>query len=106
MNTQVAISTAVAAVSLAAQQQAVSVASGSPVKPVTVYSFVHTYDNRGKVTDTRVIDMSDNGARKWLMNHHWWAITNSCMVGLTVASKDDYDRFQLERLATRFNRAS
>lgn len=68
-----------------------------------VYSFVHTYDQSGKVTDTRVIDMSDNGARKWLMNHHWWCLTNDCMVGLVVASKDDHDKYQLERLAQRWN---
>lgn len=64
----------------------------------TVFSFVHTYDTEGKVTDTRVIDMQDNGARKWLLNHHWWALTNGFMVGLNLASKDDHDKFQLERL--------
>lgn len=64
----------------------------------TVFSFVHTYDIEGKVTDTRVIDMQDNGARKWLLNHHWWALNNGFMVGLNLASKDDHDKYQLERL--------
>lgn len=70
----------------------------------TVYSFVHTYDQTGKITDTRVIDMSSNGARKWLQNHHWWALNNGHMLGLTLATKDDHDRFQLERLAKQFNK--
>jgi hypothetical protein len=76
------------------------------VKPTTVFNHIHTYDQQGKVTDTRVIDMSDNGARKWFLNHCWWATTNSCMIGVTAATKDDHDRFQLERLAKRFNKAS
>jgi len=70
-----------------------------------VFSKVHTYDEQGKVIDTRVIDMSDNGARKWLLNHCWWANTNSQMVGILVATKDEHDRYQLERLAKRFNKA-
>jgi len=73
---------------------------------VEVYSFVHTYDKSGKVTDTRVVDMSNGGARKWLLDHHWWAMTNGLMLGLVVATKDDHDRFQLERLAKRFNKVA
>ncbi len=64
----------------------------------TVHSFVHTYDKDGKCTESRVIDMQDNGARAWLLKHHWWALTNGCMVGLALASKDDHDKYQLERL--------
>ena len=64
----------------------------------TVFSFVHTYDQAGKCTESRVIDMQDNGARAWLLKHHWWALTNGCMVGLTLASKDDHDKSQLGRL--------
>lgn len=64
----------------------------------TVFSFVHTYNQDGKVEDTRVIDMQDNGARKWLLNHHWWALTNGFMVGLNLATKADHDQFQLGRL--------
>jgi len=71
-----------------------------------VFSKVHTYDDQGKVIDTRVIDMSDNGARKWLLNHCWWANTNSQMVGILSATKDEHDRYQLERLARRFNKVS
>lgn len=69
----------------------------------TTFSFVHTYDKDGQQIDQRVVDLSHNGARKWLMNHHWWALNQGFMVGLTVASKDDHDRYQLERLAGRFN---
>ena len=70
----------------------------------TIYSFVHTYNQDGKITDTRVIDMSNNGARKWLMNHHWWALNNSCMVGLTLATRMDFEEHQKARLVQRFNK--
>ena len=72
----------------------------------TTYSFVHTYDQSGKITDTRVVDLSDNQARKWLMNHHWWALNHGNMVGLTVATKQDHDHYQLERLQARFNKVA
>jgi len=72
--------------------------------PKTTYSFVHTYGVDGKITDTRVCDLSNPMARKWLMNHHWWALNQGFMVGLVVATEDDHNRFQLERLASKFNK--
>lgn len=75
-------------------------------KNATTYSKVHTYDVAGNIVDERVIDLSVTGARRWLMNHHWWALNHGNMVGLTLATKDEHDRYQLERLAQKFNKAS
>lgn len=70
---------------------------------MSVYSFVKTYDLDGVEVDSRVIDLASDYARKWLLNHHWWALTNNQMVGLTVAGKEDHDKYQLERLSNRYN---
>lgn len=72
----------------------------------TTYSFVRTFDLNGKETDCRVVDLSNNGARQWLLNHQWWALNNGQMIGLTIATKDDHDRYQLERLANKYNKVA
>ena len=71
--------------------------------PNTTYAHIRTFDLSGKETDCRVIDLSNNGARTWLLNHQWWALNNGYMLGVTVATKDEYDRYQLGRLASKYN---
>lgn len=70
---------------------------------MSVYSFVKTYDLDGVEVDSRVIDLASDYARKWLLNHHWWALTNAKAVALYEAQKEDFDEYNLRRLADKFN---
>lgn len=71
-----------------------------------LYVTVTTYDEKGKQSGVRVVDMYHYGTRNWMANHLWWATHNGQAVEVNLATQTEVDEYmaqQTKALAAKFN---